>query len=108
MGKSYKYREAFAHIGAVNAVVFGKKTGSVFVTGGDDAKVNVWTINQTTSPVLVRKINAGGCACAHATPWFRWGKHQAGVLAWAWWQLLLALNRGILLIPPLVEFLLRR
>lgn len=36
-----------AHAGNVNCVKLGQKSAGVVVTGGDDKKVNVWTIGKT-------------------------------------------------------------
>ena len=41
-----KVREFVAHAGPVNCVHVGRKSGTVFCTGGEDKKVNVWAVGQ--------------------------------------------------------------
>ncbi|CAL0309411.1 unnamed protein product [Lupinus luteus] len=46
--RGYKIQEFMAHSGAVNCLKIGKKECRRFVTGGDDHKVNLWTIGKPT------------------------------------------------------------
>ncbi|KAL7211897.1 hypothetical protein ACSBR2_014703 [Camellia fascicularis] len=48
-----------AHSGSVNCLTIGKKTCRLFVTGGDDQKVNLWSIGKATSLMSL---------CGHASP----------------------------------------
>ena len=41
-----KLQEFVAHGSAVNCLQFGRKSGAVMVTGGEDKKVNVWAIGR--------------------------------------------------------------
>lgn len=41
--------EFVAHAGNVNCLSFGKKNCRVFITGGDDQKVNLWSVGKPTS-----------------------------------------------------------
>eukprot|EP00798_Chlamydomonas_sp_ICE-L_P005735 gene5735-6025_t len=43
-----KIQEFVAHAGAVTCVKIGRKSSGVLVTGGDDKKVNLWTIGTQT------------------------------------------------------------
>lgn len=45
--------EFVAHGANVNCVALGHKTGRVMVTGGDDRKVNLWTVGKPNC-VMVR------------------------------------------------------
>ncbi|VFQ89528.1 unnamed protein product [Cuscuta campestris] len=47
--RGYKLQEFVAHSGNVNCLRFGKKTCRLFVTGGDDQIVNLWSIGKPTS-----------------------------------------------------------
>ncbi|KAA8519844.1 hypothetical protein F0562_014066 [Nyssa sinensis] len=47
--RGYKLQEFVAHSGTVNCLSIGKKTCRLFVTGGDDQKVNLWSIGKPTS-----------------------------------------------------------
>jgi hypothetical protein len=38
--------EFAAHVGAVNCLALGHKSGRVMVTGGEDRKVNMWAIGK--------------------------------------------------------------
>lgn len=38
-----------AHSGNVNCLSIGKKTSRLLLTGGDDYKVNLWSIGKPTS-----------------------------------------------------------
>ncbi|XP_019426191.1 PREDICTED: katanin p80 WD40 repeat-containing subunit B1 homolog [Lupinus angustifolius] len=46
--RGYKIQEFMAHSGAVNCLKIGKKECRRFITGGDDHKVNLWTIGKPT------------------------------------------------------------
>lgn len=45
----YNLEEFVAHAGNVNCLSFGKKNCRVFITGGDDQKVNLWSVGKPTS-----------------------------------------------------------
>ncbi|CAL0300871.1 unnamed protein product [Lupinus luteus] len=47
--RGYKIQEFVAHSGTVNCLNLGKKECRRFITGGDDHKVNLWTIGKPTS-----------------------------------------------------------
>ncbi|XP_019162840.1 PREDICTED: katanin p80 WD40 repeat-containing subunit B1 homolog isoform X3 [Ipomoea nil] len=47
--RGYKLQEFVAHSGNVNCLRFGKKTCRMFLTGGDDHSVNLWSIGKPTS-----------------------------------------------------------
>lgn len=47
--RGYKLQEFLAHSGNVNCLNIGKKGCRLFVTGGDDHRVNVWEIGKPTS-----------------------------------------------------------
>ncbi|KAL8467996.1 hypothetical protein ACS0TY_031298 [Phlomoides rotata] len=47
--RGYKLQEFVAHAGNVNCLSFGKKNYRVFITGGDDQKVNLWSVGKPTS-----------------------------------------------------------
>ncbi|MCL7038060.1 hypothetical protein MKW94_025636 [Papaver nudicaule] len=47
--RAYKLQEFVAHSSNVNCLSIGKKTGKVFITGGDDHKVNLWAVGKSTS-----------------------------------------------------------
>ncbi|WJX26561.1 hypothetical protein P8452_15469 [Trifolium repens] len=47
--RGYKIQEFVAHSSNVNCLTIGKKGCRHFVTGGDDHKVNLWTIGKPTS-----------------------------------------------------------
>jgi hypothetical protein len=50
--RGYKLQEFVAHSGNVNCLSIGKKTSRLLLTGGDDYKVNLWSIGKTTSPMV--------------------------------------------------------
>ena len=50
---SVTLEEFVAHAGPVNALRLGRKSGRVMVTGGDDRRVNVWTIGREGA-IMVR------------------------------------------------------
>ena len=68
-----------AHNGNVNCIKIGQKSSGVLVTGGDDKKVNLWTIGAQTKALVRRDLPndeaihpyacrgphcmAGGCTC---------------------------------------------
>ncbi|CAL5409784.1 unnamed protein product [Camellia sinensis] len=52
-------QEFMAHSGSVNCLTLGKKTCRLFVTGGDDQKVNLWSIGKATSLMSL---------CGHTSP----------------------------------------
>ncbi|KAK7327942.1 hypothetical protein VNO77_22035 [Canavalia gladiata] len=47
--RGYKIQEFVAHSASVNCLNIGKKACRLFITGGDDHKVNLWTIGKPTS-----------------------------------------------------------
>ncbi|KAI3970124.1 hypothetical protein MKW92_040582 [Papaver armeniacum] len=47
--RAYRLQEFVAHSSNVNCLSIGKKTGKVFITGGDDYKVNLWAVGKSTS-----------------------------------------------------------
>ncbi|KAK7302725.1 hypothetical protein RJT34_13621 [Clitoria ternatea] len=47
--RGYKIQEFVAHSANVNCLNIGKKACRLFITGGDDHKVNLWTIGKPTS-----------------------------------------------------------
>ncbi|KAE9595010.1 putative transcription factor WD40-like family [Lupinus albus] len=47
--RGHKIQEFVAHSGIVNCLNIGKKECRRFITGGDDHKVNLWTIGKPTS-----------------------------------------------------------
>ncbi|XP_020091329.1 katanin p80 WD40 repeat-containing subunit B1 homolog isoform X2 [Ananas comosus] len=49
--RGYKLQEFVAHSTDVNCVSIGKKSNRVFITGGEDRKVNLWAIGKPT-PLL--------------------------------------------------------
>ncbi|XP_073131946.1 katanin p80 WD40 repeat-containing subunit B1 homolog KTN80.1-like isoform X2 [Henckelia pumila] len=51
--------EFVAHAGNVNCLRFGKKNCRVFITGGDDQKVNLWSVGKPTSLMSL---------CGHTSP----------------------------------------
>ncbi|KAL2969202.1 hypothetical protein AAZX31_15G067200 [Glycine max] len=46
--RGYKIQEFVAHSASVNCLNIGKKACRLFITGGDDHKVNLWTIGKPT------------------------------------------------------------
>ncbi|KAL0407364.1 UNVERIFIED_CONTAM: Katanin p80 WD40 repeat-containing subunit B1 [Sesamum latifolium] len=46
---SLGYEEFVAHAGNVNCLNFGRKNCRLFITGGDDRKVNLWSIGKAAS-----------------------------------------------------------
>ncbi|KAK4439927.1 Katanin p80 WD40 repeat-containing subunit B1 [Sesamum alatum] len=57
--RGYKLQEFVAHSGNVNCLSFGKKNCRVFITGGDDQKVNLWSVGKPTSLMSL---------CGHTSP----------------------------------------
>ncbi|KAI8000321.1 hypothetical protein LOK49_LG09G01856 [Camellia lanceoleosa] len=57
--RGYKLQEFMAHSGSVNCLTVGKKTCRLFITGGDDQKVNLWSIGKATSLMSL---------CGHTSP----------------------------------------
>ncbi|KAL3851305.1 hypothetical protein ACJIZ3_013187 [Penstemon smallii] len=57
--RGYKLQEFVAHAGNVNCLTFGKKNCRVFITGGDDQKVNLWSVGKPTSLTSL---------CGHTSP----------------------------------------
>ncbi|GER25417.1 katanin p80 WD40 repeat-containing subunit B1 homolog [Striga asiatica] len=57
--RGYKLQEFVAHGGNVNCLTFGKKNCRVFITGGDDQKVNLWSVGKPTSVMSL---------CGHTSP----------------------------------------
>ena len=48
--------EFIAHGDPVNCVAFGRKSGGVFVTGGDDRKVNVWAVGKPNAVMVSKQL----------------------------------------------------
>ncbi|XP_074272163.1 katanin p80 WD40 repeat-containing subunit B1 homolog KTN80.1-like [Silene latifolia] len=57
--RGYKLQEFLAHSGNVNCLRIGKKACRLLLTGGDDHKVNLWSIGKPTSLMSL---------CGHNTP----------------------------------------
>ncbi|XP_057513549.1 katanin p80 WD40 repeat-containing subunit B1 homolog KTN80.1-like isoform X2 [Actinidia eriantha] len=57
--RGYKLQEFIAHLGNVNCLNIGKKSCRLFITGGDDQKVNLWSIGKPTSLMSL---------CGHMSP----------------------------------------
>ncbi|CAL1397879.1 unnamed protein product [Linum trigynum] len=57
--RGYKLQEFVAHSTNVNCLSIGRKAGRLFVTGGDDHKVNLWSIGKPTSLMSL---------CGHTSP----------------------------------------
>ncbi|GMY37264.1 katanin p80 WD40 repeat-containing subunit B1 homolog [Fagus crenata] len=57
--RGYKLQEFVAHSASVNCLTIGKKACRLFVTGGDDHKVNVWAIGKPNSLMSL---------CGHSSP----------------------------------------
>ncbi|CAN8311979.1 unnamed protein product [Cochlearia groenlandica] len=57
--RGYKKQEFLAHSANVNCLSIGKKTSKLLITGGDDYKVNLWSIDKPTS---LRSL------CGHTSP----------------------------------------
>ncbi|KAL4290517.1 hypothetical protein GQ457_14G010150 [Hibiscus cannabinus] len=57
--RGYKLQEFVAHTTNVNCLSMGKKTCRLLITGGDDHKVNVWSIGKPTSLMSL---------CGHTSP----------------------------------------
>ncbi|PSS10272.1 Katanin p80 WD40 repeat-containing subunit like [Actinidia chinensis var. chinensis] len=57
--RGYKLQEVIAHLGNVNCLNIGKKSCRLFITGGDDQKVNLWSIGKPTSLMSL---------CGHMSP----------------------------------------
>lgn len=57
--RGYKLQEFLAHSGNVNCLTIGKKNSRLFLTGGDDQKVNLWSIG---------KANSLSSLCGHTSP----------------------------------------
>ncbi|KAL9236752.1 hypothetical protein vseg_011386 [Gypsophila vaccaria] len=57
--RGYKLQEFVAHSGNVNCLRIGKKACRLLLTGGDDHKVNLWSIGKPTSLMSL---------CGHTTP----------------------------------------
>uniref|UniRef100_A0A7N1A6C1 Katanin p80 WD40 repeat-containing subunit B1 homolog n=1 Tax=Kalanchoe fedtschenkoi TaxID=63787 RepID=A0A7N1A6C1_KALFE len=47
--RGYKLQELVAHSENVNCVSIGKKAGRLFITGGDDFQVRLWSVGKPTS-----------------------------------------------------------
>lgn len=47
--RGYKLQEFVAHSSNVNCLSIGKKACRLFLTGGDDCKVNLWAIGKPNS-----------------------------------------------------------
>ncbi|KAE7995606.1 hypothetical protein FH972_000382 [Carpinus fangiana] len=57
--RGYKLQEFVAHSASVNCLNIGKKACRLFITGGDDHKVNLWTIGKPNSLMSL---------CGHTSP----------------------------------------
>lgn len=57
--RGYKLQEFLAHSANVNCLSIGKKTSRFLITGGDDCKVNLWSIGKSTSLMSL---------CGHSSP----------------------------------------
>ncbi|KAJ8761569.1 hypothetical protein K2173_004345 [Erythroxylum novogranatense] len=57
--RGYKLQEFVAHSTNVNCLSIGKKACRLFITGGDDHKVNLWAIGKPSSLMSL---------CGHASP----------------------------------------
>lgn len=57
----FKLEEFVAHDADVRSLAIGKKSSRVFITGGNDRKVNLWAIGKQT-PLLVHVPYANGTA----------------------------------------------
>ncbi|KAE8652704.1 katanin p80 WD40 repeat-containing subunit B1 homolog isoform X1 [Cucumis sativus] len=57
--RGYKLQEFAAHSGNVNCLSIGKKACRLFITGGDDYKVNLWAIGKPNSLMSL---------CGHTNP----------------------------------------
>ncbi|GMI72289.1 DWD hypersensitive to ABA 3, Katanin p80 subunit 2 [Hibiscus trionum] len=57
--RGYKLQEFEAHTASVNCLSVGKKTFRLLITGGDDHKVNVWSIGKPSSLMSL---------CGHTSP----------------------------------------
>ncbi|KAL7088931.1 hypothetical protein ACP275_13G158200 [Erythranthe tilingii] len=57
--RGYKLQEFVAHGGNVNCLSFGKKNCRAFITGGDDQKVNLWSVGKPTCLTSL---------CGHTSP----------------------------------------
>ncbi|OAY26122.1 katanin p80 WD40 repeat-containing subunit B1 homolog KTN80.1 isoform X2 [Manihot esculenta] len=57
--RGYKLQEFVAHSTNVNCLNIGKKACRMFITGGDDHKVNLWAIGKPTSLMSL---------CGHTSP----------------------------------------
>ncbi|CAL1372716.1 unnamed protein product [Linum trigynum] len=57
--RGYKLQEFVAHSSNVNCLSIGRKAGRLFITGGDDHKVNLWSIGKPTSLMSL---------CGHTSP----------------------------------------
>lgn len=57
--RGYKLQEFVAHSSKVNCLSIGKKACRMFITGGDDNKVNLWAIGKPTSLMSL---------CGHTSP----------------------------------------
>lgn len=51
--------EFAAHSGSVNCLRIGKKACRQFITGGDDKKVNLWSIGNPTPLMVCSKFEFG-------------------------------------------------
>ncbi|OVA13192.1 WD40 repeat [Macleaya cordata] len=47
--RAYKLQEFVAHASSVNCLSIGKKSSRLFITGGEDHKVNLWAIGKSSS-----------------------------------------------------------
>ncbi|KAL9234095.1 hypothetical protein vseg_009003 [Gypsophila vaccaria] len=57
--RGYKLQEFVAHSGDVNCLKIGKKSCRLILTGGDDHKINVWSIGKPNSLMSL---------CGHSSP----------------------------------------
>lgn len=50
--RAFKLSEFIAHGSNVNCVTIGRNTNQLAATGGDDKKVNLWTLNKPTCIIV--------------------------------------------------------
>ena len=53
--RGHKICEFVAHSAPVNCVHLGRRSGSVLATGGDDKKVNIWSVGKQNALMVSRE-----------------------------------------------------